>query len=190
VTLVELLLAAALAAILLALLGAAIATGGRVAGDMARATAVAQRRALAWSLLRGELELAGRGLEPGLAGLGLALDPGAGGGDRLRIRYRAEAHRAEPVDVDAWFFAADDGRGRPNLYRRPAGGIRQPWLLGVTGVHVLEGRRSDGTSLARDRLVAGAEPVALHVEIRFEAGEPVRGWAWLARADALAGAAP
>lgn len=189
-TLVELLVAVALAATLLALLGAAIATGGRVAGDMARATAAAQRRALAWSLLRGELELAGRGLEDGLAGLGLVLDPAGAGSDRLRIRYRAEAHRAEPVDIDAWFFAAEDGRGRPNLYRRPEGGIRQPWLLGVTDVHVLEGRHADGRTLGRDRLVAGAEPAALHVEIRFDAGEPVRGWAWLARAGPLAEAEP
>jgi hypothetical protein len=190
VTLVELLVAAALAAILLALLGAAIATGGRLAGDMARASAAAQRRALAWSLLRGELELAGRGLGEGVSGLGLALDSSGAGGDEVRIRYRAAAHRAETVDVDAWFFAAEDGRGRPNLYRCPDGGIRQPWLLGVTGVHVLEGRRADGTALAREQLVAAARPAALHVEIRFDADEPVRGWARVARAGPLAEVAP
>jgi hypothetical protein len=190
VTLVELLVAAALAALLLTLLGAAIATGGRAAGRMGEAGAEAQRRALAWALLRGEVELAGRGLADGTAGLRIDLDPAAAGGDRIGVRYRAAAYRAEPVAVDAWFFAAQDGGGRPNLYRLPDEGVRQPWLVGVTGLHLLGGRRADGAPLARAQLVAGAAPAALHVEIRFEDAAPERGWAWLGRAGALGEVAP
>lgn len=185
VGLVEALIAAAGVALLLALLGAAIATGGRAAGRMGEASAEAQRRALAWALLRGEVELAGRGLEAGAAGVRLALDPAASGGDRVGVRYVAEAHRAAPADVDAWFFAARDGRGRPNLVRLPDEGVRQPWLLGVTGLHVVGGRRADGTPLTRRELVAGARPAALQLEIRFEEAPPTRGWAWLGRAGPL-----
>ena len=182
-TLLELLVALAIAGTLTTLLGGAVASGARAAGRIADAAAGAQRRSLAWSLLRQELERAGRRIdEPGLA---LRLDPDDGGDDRMLVRYLAEAYRAEPVRIEAWFFAAEDGLGRPNLYRRPPDGVRQPWLLGVTGLRVVRGRGADGRPLARADLVPGASLSAIEIEVRFEGGEVLRGWASLARAGPL-----
>lgn len=202
-TLVELLVAMAVASLVLTLLAVAIVGGARGAGRLTDATERSQRRALAWALLRQEVELAGRGLgdgsegdrsmdveesgHHGLADVGLVLDldPAGDGGDRVGVRYLAEAHRRDPVVVEAWFFAAADGSGRPNLVRRPTGGVRQPWLLGVDGIHVVGGRAPDGGALRRSMLVAGVRPVALEIEVRFEDGGAVRGWAATTRSGPL-----
>jgi len=182
-TLVELLVALALAALLAGLLGSTLAGGASVAGRLGRASEAAQLRLLASSLLRAEIELAGRGV----AGEALAveLDPAGEGGDRIVVRYLAEAHRAEPLPIEATFFAALDGRGRPSLYRKPDSGVRQPWLLGVTGVHVTAGRAPDGTTLQRTQLTPGASVAALEVEIHFAQGPAVRGWAATTRSGTL-----
>lgn len=182
-TLVELLVALALAALLAGLLGSTLAGGASVAGRIGRTSEAAQLRLLATSLLVAEIELAGRGI----AGDGLAveLDPTGEGGDRILVRYLAEAHRAEPLFVEATFFAALDGRGRPSLYRQPDDGVRQPWLLGVTGVHVTAGRAPDGSTLTRSQLTAGATVAALEIEIRFADGRAVHGWAATTRSGTL-----
>lgn len=182
-TLIEVLVALAIAGLVIALLGGALAGGAGAAGRIADAAARAQRRALAWSLLRQELESAGRRVDE--AGLVLDLGPADGGGDRILVRYLAEAHRAEPVRIEAWFFAAEDGRGRPNLYRRPPEAVRQPWLLGVSGLRVVRGRAADGRPLARAELLPGARVAAIELEVRFEGGEARRGWLSLARAGPL-----
>jgi type II secretory pathway pseudopilin PulG len=182
-TLLETLLALAIAGVVIALLGGALAGGMRTAGRIADGAAQAQRRALAWSLLRQELERAGRRVDE--AGLVLDLDPADGGGDRVLVRYLADAYRAEPVRIEAWFFAAEDGGGRPNLYRRPPDAVRQPWLLGVTGLRVVRGRADDGRPLARSELVPGARVAAIELEVRFEDGERRRGWTSVARAGPL-----
>ncbi len=187
-TLVEVLVAVAVAAVVATLLVGTIALASRTAGRIVDATEEAQRRALAWQLLRQEIELAGRGLAgdgAGGSGLRLDLDAADGGADRIGVRYLDEAHRAEPLLVEAWFFAAEDGRGRPNLYRQPPAAVRQPWLLGVRGLRVRAGRRADGTVLARRELVPGAPLAALEVEILFEDAPPLRGWASAARAGEL-----
>ncbi len=182
-TLVELLVALTSAALLAGLLGSTLAGGASVAGRVGRASEAAQLRILAASLLRAEIELAGRG--SATSGLALELDPAGEGGDRIVVRYLADAHRAEPLLVEATFFAAVDGRGRPNLYRQPDDGVRQPWLLGATGVHLLGGRGPDGATLARHELTAGTRIAALEVEVRFAKGPPVRGWAATARSRTL-----
>lgn len=182
-TLVEVMVALAIAGIVIALLGGAVAGGAKTAGRIADAAARAQRRALAWSLVRQELESAGRRVDE--AGLVLDLDPADGGDDRVLVRYLAEAHRAEAVRIEAWFFAAEDARGRPNLYRRPPDAVRQPWLLGVTGLRVVRGRAADGRPLARSELVSGANVTAIELEVRFGDGEAMRGWLSLARAGPL-----
>lgn len=182
-TVLEALLALAIAGVVIALLGGALAGGAATAGGIADGAARSQRRTLAWSLLRQELESAGRRLDE--SGLVLDLDPADAGGDRVLVRYLAEAHRAEPARIEAWFFAAEDGRGRPNLYRRPPDAVRQPWLLGVAGLRVVRGRTDDGRSLTRAELVPGARVAALELEVRFEDGEARRGWLSLARAGPL-----
>lgn len=184
-TLVETLLALALAAVVASALAWSVQGTTRATGALAAASDAAQRRALAASLLRGEIERAGRSGPEGAGRLALRLDPEAGGGDVLEIGYLAEADRAEPTLLEAAFFAARDAQGRPNLYRRPPGAVRQPWLLGVTGVHVRGGRDDAGGSLARGELVAGVRIAALDVEIRFEDGPPQRLWASTRRAAEL-----
>lgn len=182
----ELLVALALAALLAGLLGSTLAGGASVAGRVGLASEAAQLRLLATSLLVAEIELAGRGVAAD--GLAVELDPAGEGGDRILVRYLAEAHRAEPLFVHATFFAALDGRRRPSLYRKPDDGVRQPWLLGVTGVHVTAGRAPDGATLPRSQLAPGAAVAALEVEIRFADGPAVRGWAATTRSGTLSAA--
>lgn len=184
-TLVELMVALAVAALLVGLLGSTLAGGASVAGNVGRASEAAQLRILAAGLLRAEVELAGRG--SATSGLALELDPAGEGGDRIVVRYLADAYRAEPLLVEATFFAAVDGRGRASLYRQPDDGVRQPWLLGVTGVHVRGGRGPDGTTLTRSQLTAGTDVAALEIEVRFTEGPPAHGWAATARSGTLSG---
>ena len=182
-SLLELLVALALAALLAVLLGSTLAGGASVAERVGRASEAAQLRLLATSLLVAEIELAGRGVAAD--SLAVERDPAGEGGDRIVVRYLAEAYRAEPLLVEATFFAAVDGRGRPSLYREPDDGVRQPWLLGVTGLHVTAGRAPDGATLTRAQLAPGVAVAALEVEIRFAEGRAVRGWAATTRSGTL-----
>ena len=184
-TLLELLVALAVAALLASALAWSMQASARAVGGVAAATDAAQRRALAASLLRGEIERAGRGGPEHDGRLAIRRDPGAGGGDALEIGYLAEADRVEATVLRASFFAARDGADRPNLYRQPPGSVRQPWLLGVTGVHLVRGRDHAGRTLARAALVAGARVAAVEVELRFEQGPPERFWASTRRIAAL-----
>jgi len=182
-SLLELLVALALAALLAVLLGSTLAGGASVAERVGRASEAAQLRLLATSLLVAEIELAGRGVAAD--SLAVERDPAGEGGDRIVVRYLAEAYRAEPLLVEATFFAAVDGRGRPSLYREPDDGVRQPWLLGVTGLHATAGRAPDGATLTRSQLAPGVAVAALEVEIRFAEGRPARGWAGTTRSGML-----
>lgn len=185
-TLLEVLVALALATVVAASLGAMLRATGRVSERLDALTQVDQLRQLAGALLRGEIERAGRGGEEQGGRLALYLDPTNGGGDVIEVAYLAEADRVEPTLLDAAFFAARDSRGRPNLYRQPPGSVRQPWLLGVVGVHVVAGRNANGAALDRHDLVPGAAIVGLEVELRFASAPPVRIWASTRRAERLA----
>lgn len=171
-TLVEVLVALAIAALLATALLAAVRGSGRAASLVSDRAEAGGAGALATALLRFELEGAGRGREED--GLRVVLDPAGAGGDVFSVRYLAEAHRVEPVEVDASFFAARDSQGRPNLYRRPRDGIRQPWLLGVTGLHLVAGIGTDGRTVPRAELQPRAPLAGLVVEIRLADREPVR----------------
>ena len=186
-TLLEILVALALASLLAAALGWSVQATARTTGSVAAATDAAQRRALAASLLRGEIERAGRGGPEHDGRLAIRRDPEGGGGDALEIGYLAEADRVEATVLRASFFAARDAADRPNLYRQPPGAVRQPWLLGVTGVHLLGGRDDAGRPIARADLQAGTRVAAVEVELRFEQGPPHRFWASTRRIAALDG---
>lgn len=171
-TLVEVLVALALAAILVTALLLTVRSSARLGATVGARAEAGGAAPLARSLLRFELERAGRAAGEG--GLRVVLDPAGTGGDAFHVRYLAEAHRVEPVEVDATFFAAPDSQGRPNLYRRPHDGVRQPWLLGVTGLHLIAGIRPDGERVARDALPPAVRLSGLEVEIRFARGDPTR----------------
>lgn len=162
-TLVEVLVALALTGLLGSLLLAASSGGARAGTRVALEVHQAERAALAEALLRWELEAAGRGRADG----GLEVRFGAAGarGDVLRIRYLREAWREAPKEVDVELFAALDSAGRPNLYRRAAGSVRQPLVLGVTGLEVVGGLDAGGGALAREELAA-RRVHALHLRLR------------------------
>lgn len=182
-TLVELLVALAVAAVLAAILVALVRSGARGSAIVADRARAGQTGILAASLLRFEIERAGRAVDAD--GLRLRLDPAGAGGDRIEVRYRAEAHRSDPADVRGTFFAAADAAGRANLYRLPASGSRQPWLLGVDGVHVVAGVDAGGATVARGSLADGARLGALVVEVRFDDGSAERFTAATRRAGAV-----
>lgn len=184
VTLVELLVALALAAVVTTALVSLLAQVGRATADVAGRTDRSQRASLAASLLETELQRAGRGLDgPGLA---ITLRPESPHGDVLDVHYRAEAYRAQPVEVRASFFAARDSAGRANLYRDPADGVRQPWLLRVESVHVEGAVNASGARLARGDLVDGAELRAVAVRIELSDADPVHLLAGTRRAGPVA----
>ncbi|MDZ7800449.1 MAG: prepilin-type N-terminal cleavage/methylation domain-containing protein [Trueperaceae bacterium] len=183
-TLLEVLVALALAAVVAASLAALLVRVGRTTADVGVRTDRAQRAGLAAALLRGEVERAGRGQEA--PGLTLTLQDGAPRGDRVTVRYLAEAHRVAPAEVDATFFAATDSAGRPNLYRKPPDGVRQPWLLGVEGVHVVGAVSVDGRTRTRAALSDGMELRALDLRVALYDGEAVRLMAATRRAGPVA----
>ncbi|MEX2501645.1 MAG: hypothetical protein WD336_04655, partial [Trueperaceae bacterium] len=119
-------------------------------------------------------------------GLAFELDPLDAGGDRIRVRYLAEAHRVDPVRIDATFDARRDGQGRWNLYRTPAGSVRQPWLLGVRGLRVTEGRDGAGAKIARSALADRDDLTAVRLEIQLDEAESVVVWASTARSRTVA----
>lgn len=165
-------MALTLAVVVAASMAALLVRVGRTTADVGLRTDRTQRAGLAAALLRGEIERAGRGQEA--PGLTLTLQDGAHRGDRVTVRYLAEAHRVAPAEVDATFFAATDSAGRPNLYRKPPDGVRQPWLLGVAGVHVVGAVSADGRTRTRAALTDGTELRALDLRVSLSEGEDVR----------------
>lgn len=168
-TLVELLVALALTAVLgTLLLGAARGTV-RLGAAVEESSDRDGARRVAAALLRHALESAGRGgLEPALR---FEADGAGERGDVLHVAYRREAWHVEPVTVRAAYFAATDGAGRPNLYRRPEGAVRQPLVLGVEALRVVGGVAPDGRTLTRADLVDGVRLEALRVRLRDAWGQ-------------------
>ncbi len=143
-TLVEALLAAALAALIVL---AAVRLAGAARGLGAAATDASDRAlalGLGTDLLAAELRRAG--FEPfpssGLTlpadgpDLTLTLRPASPAGDSVRVRYVDDGLADGPVVRDLVFSAGTDGRGVPQLYRATYGGRRQPLVEGVEALRV------------------------------------------------------
>ena len=126
-TLVEILVALALASLLFGLLASGFASVSRFSrAALATGDALSARLALP-TMLQQAIQVAGRGVSDGCA---MTLDAS---GRRLAVSFRSGGE----VVVDE-VFAALDGGGRPALYLRRVPHARQPWLEEVTSFQVLD----------------------------------------------------
>lgn len=159
-TLIEVLVALAIGALVLSL-AAATSQSSRRLGAAIDARALEGRRATAVPLLLGRaLALAGRGLD----GCGLHV---ADGGLRARV-HGIDLGDEQPETVE--IFAGLDGGGRPALYHRSVPHARQPWLEDVTGFRVLTARDEEGTWRAIEH-GAGLRWTAVRVELTWTDGD-------------------
>ena len=130
-TLVEVLVAAAIGAAVLTLVAASVAMARRSTGAVLVASEAAIVRLALPAVLFEVVGAAGRGLdavaEP-LAPCGVDVEDG---GRRLVVRY---VERGEHVEEH--LFAAADAARRPALYLRRLPHPRQPWIEDVTSLHV------------------------------------------------------
>lgn len=162
-TLVELLLTLGVAALLLLLLGAYMASARRAqqATEVGWQAGVALQ--LATELLREELRLAGSAPWPFPAEVVDTDQPqafmqvplqawGAPGGSAIRLRYLDDRLAGAVVARDLTFEAAPDGRGQPQLYRRSGSDNRQPLVEGITQLLIVGGIDESGLPLAADQL--------------------------------------
>lgn len=130
-----------LAEVLVALAGATIvvtvAVGSwtsthSVAASIADDVDGTQRRRLAVSLLRHDLESAAPAPHEG-RDVGIVVVRGAHArfGDELDVVGTEDGTTSRRL-----FHAGRDGGGRPNLYARTPGSVRQPWVMGVERLEV------------------------------------------------------
>ena len=158
-TLVEVLIALVLAALVFMLVAGSLASTSRFSrAVLARGDALTVRLAVP-TMVRQAIEVAGRDLG---AACGLRLDAG---GQRVAITFR---HRDGGIVVDE-VFAGFDGGGRPALYLRRVPHARQPWIEDVTGftIHDLH-YGADGRATALDARLehrALVEPLAVRVAL-------------------------
>jgi len=143
ITLVELLVALTIGALVLTLAGATAAATRRLAAVVDQRSLEGQRTTAVPALVGAAVGRAGRGID----GCGLRL---AEGGRRVTL-LGVDSGDTAPSTVE--LFAGLDGGGRSALYLRTLPHARQPWLEGVTGFTVIAGR--DAAGVWRD-LVDGA----------------------------------
>ena len=158
-TLVEVLIALALAALVFTLVAGSVASTSRFArAALERGDALTVRLAVP-TMVRQAIEVAGRDLGEAC---GLRVDAG---GQRVAVTFR---HRDGSILVDE-VFAGLDGGGRPALYLRRVPHARQPWIEDVTGFTVEDLHHdADGRAAALDvRLEHRAldAPLAVHVAL-------------------------
>ena len=158
-TLVEVLIALTLAALVFTLVAGSFASTSRFSrAGLERGDALTVRLAVP-TMVRQAIEVAGRGL-PEACGLRVGA-----GGPRVAVTYR---HRDGSVVVDE-VFAGLDGGGRPALYLRRVPHVRQPWIEDVTSfvVHDLH-LDADGRVAALEAQVehrALDTPLTVHVAL-------------------------
>lgn len=159
-TLVEVLVALAIGALVLTLAASSAQSSRRLGAALDGMAVAGQRRTAVPLLVGGALARAGRGLE----GCGLQV---ADGGARARI-IGVGPGDAVPETVE--LFAGLDGGGRPALYHRTLPHARQPWLEDVTEFRVLAGRAGDGDwrPVAHDAVTRWT---ALRVELAWTDGD-------------------
>lgn len=159
-TLVEVLVALAIGALVLALAAATVHSSRRLSAVLEARAVAGQRRTAVPLLVGGALARAGRGLE----GCGLQV---ADEGARARV-LGVDLGDAAPETVEV--FAGLDGGGRPALYLRTLPHARQPWLEDVTGFRVLAGRDEVGAWRVVEH-DAVARWTALRIELTWADGD-------------------
>jgi prepilin-type N-terminal cleavage/methylation domain-containing protein len=152
-TLVEVLVALALTAVVASLMGAVVAV---VAGAKGRAEAMIDRHLVAHGMrlaIAGDVARAGEGVSHGECGLSVRDDRRAidvalvdASGGTQRVTYVADV----------------DGSGRPALYRRVHPHPRQPWLEDVRAFYVERLEAAPGAA-------SPARQLAIHVVLRHDA---------------------
>lgn len=172
-TLVELLLALALAAVVTLTTTRLLAGSRRIDAAVSSSSGSMLALDLAGDLLGDEIRRsgyvpdprpAGVSLNRGVASLTLSVTDGAHGDD-LGVRYLDDRLADGPVLRDLHFDVAVDGRGEPQLYRRTATGQRQPLVQGIAGVRVRGWADASGLH-DRDALAAGTlEPWLVLLEL-------------------------
>lgn len=141
-TLLELLVALAIGALLLAALLAFMRSTRHSATTLVSSADDALALQLAAELLREELHLAGarpwpHGAVPGVddpdawLSAPLRIEP-LGTGHRFALRYLDHRLNGPPLARDLAFEVGIDGSGDSQLYRRAAGAARQPLVAGVS----------------------------------------------------------
>lgn len=175
-TLVELLLALAIGALLLLLLLSFLRTTRHSSSVVTRDADDALALQLAAELLREELRLTGAQPWPAATAPGiddvaaflsapLRIEP-HGSEHRLLLRYLDHRLSGPPLARDLAFEVDNDSAGESQLYRRAAGAPRQPLVAGVNGLQLVAivdaegGWRSWGGPVG-----AGLKVAALVVEL-------------------------
>lgn len=178
-TLVEVLVALALAGAVVLVAVRALAGAHAVDGSLSAGSTAARALDLGTDLLAGELRRAGYAPYPNpdadwAPSPGLTLEIGADGahGDTVGVRYLDDRLASGTVERDLRFDVAVDGRGVPQLYRRTASGNRQPLVQGVTSFRLVAWADAAGLH-QRDELVAGTlSPWLLVFSLTADRGPP------------------
>ena len=158
-TLVEILTAIALAALVLTIVAGSLASTGRFSRAALERGDVLTIRLAVPTMVRQAIEVAGRNLGEACA-LRLEAD-----GRRVVVTFR---HRDGGLATDE-VFAGLDGGGRPALYLRRVPHARQPWIEDVTSFAVLDLHLdADGRAAALDAQLehrALTEPLVVQVAL-------------------------
>lgn len=171
-TLVEMVVAAAVLALLLSSLAAVTASARRSTVAAEEQALRAQIRAAAQAILVSELGRAGAP-PVWLAGAWsvpppyLSLTLGSGRSDTVGVRYLDTAFRSGPAERRIELSASRDRGGTPNLYLRVGTGSRQPALQGVEVIEVaalVVGGRAQAPAVGSS---AGVEGIVLRVRYRW-----------------------
>lgn len=177
VALLELLVALAITALVLAVVVRALHHGRQAERAVAEASEARATAALALDQAAQLVSRAGTAPWPRPAvatppgpGLVLRIDPAASSGDTISVRYLQLDAGGAPVE--RWFHldARRDGRGTPTLYRAPEGSVRQPWVEGVERIAVRGWVDAGGVHDRAEAVSGPLAPVALLLEVRV-AGE-------------------
>lgn len=179
-TLVEVLLALALVAIVIAAAGRGLAGSRHAAAAAAMSSGAMLSRDLGSDLVAREVRRAGYApaSTPRAAGGGaeleLALRPGRPRGDAVTVRYVDDRLSGAPLQRDLTFEVGLDGRGVPQLYRRTASGSKQPLVEGVSGLWVA-GWADAGGFHPRSELAEGTlRPWLLALRLASDGSDEIR----------------
>jgi prepilin-type N-terminal cleavage/methylation domain-containing protein len=184
-TLVEVLIALAIASLITMALGQALRSTRASEAAVNRTLDPLQVLDLAAELLHEELSLAANllwplpahieGLPDGADAMafvtpGLVIDDGPAGGS-VRVRYVDDRLAAGPLARDVTFEAGVDAAGEPQLYRRAGTSSRQPLVAGIESLGVVS--VVQGGALLEPGAVEAGSPVSA-VVLRLVAPEATR----------------